>query len=594
MPQEHYDAVIPATRPSRPAAPRAAPWREEPVSALSMNRCIRTAFILLAALIAVQGAAYAQASIAGVVRDTSGAVLPGVTVEASSPALIEKTRSVVTDGSGQYKIEQLRPGPYTVTFTLTGFNTVKREGIELAGSFAATVSVDMRVGRGGGNDHGDRRSAARGRPERDQAAGARAGGPDGAADRPHAIHRGDADPRHEPVQPGRRRHQHHQHHRRLDDHPRQQRERSARDDRRRVDRQRRGRRPGEQLPAQLRQRAGDRGRLFVGHRRSGDRRRAHQHDSARRRQHVQGLVLRHRRQRQVPGQQLHPGSDRPRPAHAEFDQDGVRRQPRLRRSAAARQGVVLRHGAVHQDRQLRRRHVLQQERRHRERVDLRPGPDPSGVRQRVPVERQPAPDVAGQPEEQVRLLFRRSGPLSVRQRHRDHLARGGDRDQVPDSAARHDGVDLAGQQPPAARGARRVPRRALQVQRHARRRSVAAADHGHRTAVGERGARRPAVSRRRHRRRDGDPAVPEHLRPQLRSVGGGVLRHRHARLQGGHQRHHHHPRRAVERQRLSRQLPLQQRRAQPDHRAHDAVREGAAASRPASACTRRTSGRSAS
>src|SRR5437763_16377493 len=90
--------------------------------------------------------AYAQASITGTVKDSSGAVLPGVTVEASSPALIEKTRTVVTDGSGQYKIELLRPGAYTVLFTLTGFNSVKREGIELAGSFAATVSVELRVG----------------------------------------------------------------------------------------------------------------------------------------------------------------------------------------------------------------------------------------------------------------------------------------------------------------------------------------------------------------------------------------------------------------------------------------------------------------
>ncbi|HKE83068.1 MAG TPA: carboxypeptidase regulatory-like domain-containing protein [Vicinamibacterales bacterium] len=89
---------------------------------------------------------YAQASIAGVVKDASGAVLPGVTVEASSPALIEKVRSVTTDGSGQYRIVDLRPGTYTVTFTLTGFTVVKREGIELTGSFNATINADLRVG----------------------------------------------------------------------------------------------------------------------------------------------------------------------------------------------------------------------------------------------------------------------------------------------------------------------------------------------------------------------------------------------------------------------------------------------------------------
>jgi hypothetical protein len=89
---------------------------------------------------------YAQASIAGAVRDTSGAVLPGVTVEAASPALIEKVRSVVTDGSGQYRIVDLRPGTYSVTFTLPGFTTVKREGIELTGSFNATINAELRVG----------------------------------------------------------------------------------------------------------------------------------------------------------------------------------------------------------------------------------------------------------------------------------------------------------------------------------------------------------------------------------------------------------------------------------------------------------------
>ncbi len=86
-------------------------------------------------------AAFAQATIAGVVRDASGGVLPGVTVEASSPALIEKVRSAVTDGSGQYRVVDLRPGTYTVTFTLTGFATMKREGIELSGTMTATRRI---------------------------------------------------------------------------------------------------------------------------------------------------------------------------------------------------------------------------------------------------------------------------------------------------------------------------------------------------------------------------------------------------------------------------------------------------------------------
>ena len=91
-------------------------------------------------------AAYAQAAITGVVKDASGAVLPGTTVEAASPALIEKVRSVVADATGQYRIIDLRPGTYSVTFTLPGFSTIKREGIELSGNFVATVNGDLKVG----------------------------------------------------------------------------------------------------------------------------------------------------------------------------------------------------------------------------------------------------------------------------------------------------------------------------------------------------------------------------------------------------------------------------------------------------------------
>lgn len=94
-------------------------------------------------------AAFAQigSGLAGVVRDSSGAVLPGVTVEAASPALIEGSRSTVTDTSGHYQIIDLRPGDYTVTFSLTGFKTVRREGIRLAAAFTATVNGDLQVGQ---------------------------------------------------------------------------------------------------------------------------------------------------------------------------------------------------------------------------------------------------------------------------------------------------------------------------------------------------------------------------------------------------------------------------------------------------------------
>jgi hypothetical protein len=102
--------------------------------------------LVLALILAAASSAFAQASITGTVRDTSGAVLPGVTVEASSPALIEKVRSATTDGNGQYRIVDLRAGQYTVTYSLAGFSSVKREGVALEGSFTATINIDLRVG----------------------------------------------------------------------------------------------------------------------------------------------------------------------------------------------------------------------------------------------------------------------------------------------------------------------------------------------------------------------------------------------------------------------------------------------------------------
>src|SRR5438093_11042641 len=106
---------------------------------------MQTAALLMSVLF-LPSAVFAQAGIAGNVKDTSGAILPGVTVEAASPALIEKVRSVATDATGQYKIVDLRPGMYTLTFTLTGFSTVKREGIELSGSGTVQINADMKVG----------------------------------------------------------------------------------------------------------------------------------------------------------------------------------------------------------------------------------------------------------------------------------------------------------------------------------------------------------------------------------------------------------------------------------------------------------------
>jgi hypothetical protein len=97
-------------------------------------------------VVLLPASAYAQATLAGVAKDSSGAVLPGVTVEAASSSLIEKTRSAITDGAGLYQIVDLRPGTYSVTFTLSGFSAVKREGVEITGSGTITINADMKVG----------------------------------------------------------------------------------------------------------------------------------------------------------------------------------------------------------------------------------------------------------------------------------------------------------------------------------------------------------------------------------------------------------------------------------------------------------------
>src|SRR5688572_24953508 len=109
-------------------------------------RAVQRILCVVLVVMCAPALAWAQASITGVIKDASGAVLPGVTVEASSPALIEKVRAAVTDSSGQYRIIDLRPGIYTVTFSLTGFTTVRRADVELTGTFTATVDADLRVG----------------------------------------------------------------------------------------------------------------------------------------------------------------------------------------------------------------------------------------------------------------------------------------------------------------------------------------------------------------------------------------------------------------------------------------------------------------
>src|SRR5262247_3101011 len=111
-------------------------------------RQLTRALLLLVGILVLPSVSPAQVlgTIAGNVKDGSGAVLPGVTVEAASPALIEKVRSATTDGSGQYRIINLPPGTYSVTFTLTGFSTIKREGVEVSPSFTSNIDAELKVG----------------------------------------------------------------------------------------------------------------------------------------------------------------------------------------------------------------------------------------------------------------------------------------------------------------------------------------------------------------------------------------------------------------------------------------------------------------
>src|SRR5687767_12710805 len=110
-----------------------------------MRGASKVLLILMAAIL-LPSFAFAQGTLAGTVRDQSGGVLPGVTVEATSPALIEKVRTAVTDSAGQYRIPGLNPGTYSLSFRLSGFNVVRRDGIELGGTATLTIPIEMRVG----------------------------------------------------------------------------------------------------------------------------------------------------------------------------------------------------------------------------------------------------------------------------------------------------------------------------------------------------------------------------------------------------------------------------------------------------------------
>src|SRR5262245_50909918 len=139
-------------RPERFERSERISWYKVPRSEVRLpmtsSRFVGILLIALSSIAFISQPALAQqtSAIAGLVRDTSGGVLPGVTVEAASPVLIEKVRTVVTDDQGRYNIVDLRPGVYHVTFTLPGFNTLIRDGVQLTSGFTAAVNVELPVG----------------------------------------------------------------------------------------------------------------------------------------------------------------------------------------------------------------------------------------------------------------------------------------------------------------------------------------------------------------------------------------------------------------------------------------------------------------
>src|SRR5262245_7557940 len=113
---------------------------------MARRRIVGVALTMVLVASSVWGQQSTNAGIAGVVHDTSGAVLPGVTVEVASPALIEKVRTALTDSQGRYNISELRPGTYSVTFTLAGFATLRHEALELSTGVTATANAEMKLG----------------------------------------------------------------------------------------------------------------------------------------------------------------------------------------------------------------------------------------------------------------------------------------------------------------------------------------------------------------------------------------------------------------------------------------------------------------
>ncbi len=274
---------------------------------------LRLVFLFSTLLIATT--AFAQGSIGGLVKDSTGAVLPGVTVEAASPVLIEKVRTTISDSSGRYQIVDLRPGSYTITFTLPGFNTVKHDGVIRGRIRQRGRGRRPARRRARGDGHRHRRDAGRGHAVDHAAARAQLRDGGCAAERAQLLRPRAHDSRHARRRQRRRRLPHPG--RRPERHrPRQQERRSARDRQRRQHHDAAGRRQHRRPDA--RRRLGLRGdgghQLALG--RSADRRRAHQLRAQGRRQPLLELDVPHLREREPAGRQLLRRAPRRGPGHA--------------------------------------------------------------------------------------------------------------------------------------------------------------------------------------------------------------------------------------------------------------------------------------
>ena len=523
-----------------------------------MDTRLRLAWLALVLIVLVPTAARAQASIAGAVRDTSGAVLPGVTVEASSPVLIEKVRVVTSDDAGQYRIVDLRPGVYTVTFTLPGFNVFRRDGIELTGSFIATVDAEMRVGAleetvtvTGEAPLVDVQSATRQRvmdrevldtvPSGRTATtmgvlipGVTAQTAGGAATQDVGGNSGD-------FTLG------------LSTHGGKQQDQVYMQ--------------GGNLTTAMAQ-SGYVSRIQVNfggaeeiairygrrRRRAGDRRRANQHPPAGRRQHIPGQRVRQLWQRLAAGQQLLAGAPGPGAAHARRRQAELRHQSGIRRPAQARQTLVLRLEPHQPHRQLCGRVIRQRQCEQPCPLDLCRRSERARLQPDLVQGRRAPSDLAGVAEEQARFLVRRAGQLPVpAERQRADVCRSRDAGRTDSAAedcrrlhrAAHDAAAVRSGHGPPVRRERYACDDRLQP----------------RNDFGGRAIERPAIP--------GGRPVPRQLQSELARPLRPVVHHGLARVQDGLESELG-PERHQSLLSAAAELPVQQRRPQP---AHDAGAE---------------------